>query len=926
MKNDFVRTHLIRIVVLVFMLASILSINGQTVYAADSCPEYTGTNANAQSYEITADPMYSYLFKESGGYLRMQYYLSTKQLIGEHYNSSFNLVSTFEVTMPDALFGTIYRMGEYYYLITGGDNTEESDDFVSYRITKYDSDWNEIKNTPMLGWNTYGAFAAGSCRVTDNGTYLFVRTCHEMYTTEDGLHHQANVTFSVNADTLEVIDSFYGIMNYNYGYVSHSFNQFIKTDGNILYGMDHGDARPRSLIISKYNKDISEGYFYGRVTPITLMTFTDSDTYHYNYTGATAGGLEVMDDTLLAAGNSCYQDEAIYNPYSNRNIFVSSMDKNTNQVTTNWYTSYPLDDMDHDTSTPQLVKLSGTTALLMWTCEGKLNYCTIDQYGNRISDIYVKEGTLSDCHPLLNGTNVIWYTYDGSEVDFFSLSTSNLNNLSVAHVNNGHVYDEGTLSEDHITYTCTKCGSQIDYGIATSANLWWNTTGANTGSFSSYISSTQEVGAVAGYWFDQSFPSGYSNLLTEYTVTSSDPSVARVTPDSRSEHGRIDFLKPGTAEITFQSSWQPGLKATKYFTVKPEEVSIITQPVDTTGYIGEYVSFHVEAAGTEPAYQWQYSADGGNTWKNCSTTTATFKVKASEALNGRLLRCIVTGAAGNTVTSDAAKLTVQARQPVISSVANAANGVKISWGKITGAAKYRVFYKVAGGKWTKITDTTANTYTWTGAKSGTKYTFTVRCLNASGSYNSTFDSTGKTITYIAAPEVTKAENTVSGVKVTWGKVDGAAKYRLFYKTGSGKWTKITDTNADNYTWTGAVSGTKYTFVVRAVNAAGTAYTSALNTSGKSVLYIKAPKVTSVSNTASGIKVDWGAVTGAENYRLFYKVSGGKWTRITDTTSTSYTWAGAASGTTYTFVVRAVNAAGTAYTSALDTNGMSITAQ
>ena len=263
--------------------------------------------------------------------------------------------------------------------------------------------------------------------------------------------------------------------------------------------------------------------------------------------------------------------------------------------------------------------------------------------------------------------------------------------------------------------------------------------------------------------------------------------------------------------------------------------------------------------------------------------------------------------------------------PAIKKAESTTEGVKISWYAVNGAENYRLFYKVAGGKWTKIIDTADTEYLWTEAVSGTKYTFTVRCVSTDGStYTSYFDTTGKTITYIAAPVVTKAENTVDGVKITWEGSEGSANYRLFYKVAGGKWTAIVDTTETSYLWTEAESGTRYTFVVRAINSAGTTYTSALNTAGKTITYIAAPAVTKVENTLTGVKVTWDAVTGAENYRLFYKVAGGKWTKITDTTRTNFTWTEAVSGTKYTFVVRAVNSAGTSYTSALNSAGKTIT--
>ncbi|MCH5316760.1 MAG: leucine-rich repeat protein [Eubacterium sp.] len=263
--------------------------------------------------------------------------------------------------------------------------------------------------------------------------------------------------------------------------------------------------------------------------------------------------------------------------------------------------------------------------------------------------------------------------------------------------------------------------------------------------------------------------------------------------------------------------------------------------------------------------------------------------------------------------------------PKLSSVTNTATGVEISWGKVIGAENYRVFYKTGNGSWTKAGDTTSTSYTWTGAKSGTKYSFTVRCVSSDGkSYTSNYDSAGKSITYIAAPKLSSVSNTDAGVQITWAKSAGAAKYRIFYKTGNGGWTKITDTSATSYTWKGAKSGTKYTFTVRCISSDGKTYTSNFDSTGKSITYVAAPKLSSVSNTATGVKIAWGKVAGAAKYRVFYKTGNSGWKKLTDTTSTSYTWKGAKSGTKYTFTVRCITNDGKSYTSAYDSKGKSIT--
>ncbi|MCC8182242.1 MAG: Ig-like domain-containing protein [Clostridiales bacterium] len=67
-----------------------------------------------------------------------------------------------------------------------------------------------------------------------------------------------------------------------------------------------------------------------------------------------------------------------------------------------------------------------------------------------------------------------------------------------------------------------------------------------------------------------------------------------------------------------------------------------------------------------------------------------------------------------------------------------------------------------------------------------------------------------------------------------------------------------------------------------------------------------PVLASADNATSGITVKWNAVSGADSYRVYRKVSGSGWSQIGTSTSTSYTDTTAASGTTYIYTVRAVS--------------------
>jgi hypothetical protein len=173
------------------------------------------------------------------------------------------------------------------------------------------------------------------------------------------------------------------------------------------------------------------------------------------------------------------------------------------------------------------------------------------------------------------------------------------------------------------------------------------------------------------------------------------------------------------------------------------------------------------------------------------------------------------------------------------------------------------------------------------------------------------------------PELTGATCVNGGVKVTWNAVSGAAQYRVFRKVSGGGWERLGVTSSTSFTDTTAKSGTAYTYTVRCLSADGNDYTSGYNSKGKSVTYVAAPTLTGVSNTTSGVKVTWSAVSGAAQYRVFRKVSGGGWERLGVTSSTSYTDTTAKSGTAYTYTVRCLSADGKSYTSSYDSKGKSI---
>ena len=82
------------------------------------------------------------------------------------------------------------------------------------------------------------------------------------------------------------------------------------------------------------------------------------------------------------------------------------------------------------------------------------------------------------------------------------------------------------------------------------------------------------------------------------------------------------------------------------------ELSIVRQPENYTGVVGEKATYSVIATGTDLSYQWQYKKDGQ--WVNLSgnaALTANYAITIKDSLNGRCYRCVITDSNGATATT-----------------------------------------------------------------------------------------------------------------------------------------------------------------------------------------------------------------------------------------------------------------------------------
>ena len=234
-------------------------------------------------------------------------------------------------------------------------------------------------------------------------------------------------------------------------------------------------------------------------------------------------------------------------------------------------------------------------------------------------------------------------------------------------------------------------------------------------------------------------------------------------------------------------------------------------------------------------------------------------------------------------------------------VSAARDSVTLSWNPVDGATSYDVLF---GGNTYRVTSPNK---TVTGLAPGTSYTYALRSNNADGSssYNES-----KTVTTLhnppAMPLNVSAVATQDSVTVKWGAVSGATGYTVLFDD------KAYDETGTSRTFAGLNADTSHTYRVRAAGPGGN---SEYTPSGTVRTLPAVPDVpTDVRANANPYEavVRWNAVKGADSYDVLFNGI------LYNVTETSKLISGLTPSTSYTYQVRARNAAGTSAFSAAAT--------
>ena len=233
-------------------------------------------------------------------------------------------------------------------------------------------------------------------------------------------------------------------------------------------------------------------------------------------------------------------------------------------------------------------------------------------------------------------------------------------------------------------------------------------------------------------------------------------------------------------------------------------------------------------------YELYCSTNGGSSWTKLTTITGT-SVNHGSATVGTTytyrVRAIDTGnSSANSAYSSTVTGTAVCAKPVITVSNVASTGkVKISWGKVTGASKYTLYIYDSNGNLLKSTTTTSTALNHTSAVAGKTYTYKVKAIGSVSGTNSALSASKSRTCDLAAPTLSISTTSNGKAKLSWGKVTGAVKYKVYTSTDGGNtWKLLTTVTGTGVTHNSALRGVSYRYKVMAVasnSSANSAYSN-----------------------------------------------------------------------------------------------------
>jgi hypothetical protein len=373
----------------------------------------------------------SELVATSDGYMRVFY--DKEKVNIEYYDNNFTIKSKTSLAMELSIWGGFYATSDAYYLVEGQDNTAESDTAEVIRVIKYDTNWKKkgtakiTSNSSLFGGEVRYPFDYGCVEMTEYNGTLYIVTGHEGYvdpTYNQG--HQGFLMITVDEKTMTG-----KITNCD---LWHSFAQYIENKDSDLYVLEQSEGS-RYTKLSKYNADTLKS------TSISVLKYGGSRTSAVAIAcRATVDGLAISSDSVLCLGTSI--DQTKYDSFTSNtayNIYLtvtSTSDFSENGTTVKWLTNYS--DNGKRFQGTKITKVNDNRFMISWEesdtsqtgsiddtlSASVLHYIFVDGKGNKLTKEFTAAAPISDCQPIVNGSQIVYYASNTNVVNFYSINAT----------------------------------------------------------------------------------------------------------------------------------------------------------------------------------------------------------------------------------------------------------------------------------------------------------------------------------------------------------------------------------------------------------------------------------------------------------------------------------------------------------------------
>lgn len=371
------------------------------------------------SYEYDPD----YLMEEKEAFVRVQ-----------RYRDNFSLLSENKIAFEGEYFGGFFRGKRYNFILFGIGNVENRYDAPTYRLIKYDKDFNRLASLEIEDSFTTIPFFTGTLSMAEYGDSLVIHT--SAWGVKGAQRRRIFVVSAQDMTLMNPDDS----VSTEKNFFSDSYGQRVQIDENgAVYFFDVSEVPPmRGLILTKAAIENGRLLFEGGNNPqeelegkekqFTVMAFPSGPPGYDAPTRFTLGSVVQGRDNFLIGGNhinySAEKDFHVINVTDGdtyrRDAYLFTVNKKNPALTNKIRLTNNAADGNHVSySAPRIVKTGEDKFLVLWNkylgdikeekVKVSLCYRYVNQDGIFLTEQKEKEGMeMTSTEPVFMNGKAFW--------------------------------------------------------------------------------------------------------------------------------------------------------------------------------------------------------------------------------------------------------------------------------------------------------------------------------------------------------------------------------------------------------------------------------------------------------------------------------------------------------------------------------------